>query len=394
MAHEHLEDALSILADLISFPTVSSGTNLELIAYVNERLDQIGARTRLTLDSGASKANLFATIGPPEMDGGVVLSGHTDVVPVEGQEWSSDPFVASERDGRMYGRGACDMKGFLACAMALAPSFAEADLQRPLHLAFTYDEEVGCLGAQVMLKELVASGRKPAICIVGEPTEMRIIEGNKGCCEYTTTFAGAEGHASEPERGVNAIEYAAHYINRLLEIGEALRSRAPATSRFDPPWSTIQIGRISGGIARNIIAGACSVDWELRPINAADFAFARQHARDYVETELLPRMRAVAPEADVVTEVIGEVAGLEPMSPCEAEALVRALTGDNAPTACASFGTEAGLYQELDISTVVCGPGSIEQAHKPDEYVGVDQLQACLAMIGNLLPRLTSLPAG
>jgi acetylornithine deacetylase len=389
MAREHLESTLSILADLIAFPTVSSETNLELIAFVNERLDQIGVRTRLTLDSGASKANLFATIGPPEMDGGVILAGHTDVVPVDGQEWSSDPFVAREHEGRLYGRGACDMKGFLACAMALAPSFAEADLKLPLHLAFTYDEEVGCLGAQVMLNELAASGRRPAVCIIGEPTEMRIVAGNKGCCEYTTTFTGLEGHASEPDRGVNAIEFAVRYINRLLDIGEALKARAPAASQFDPPWSTIQVGRIGGGIARNIIAGACSVDWELRPIGAADFAFAKQHVRDYVETELLPRMRAVAPEADVVTEVIGEVAGLEPMSPCEAEALVRALTGDNGPTACASFASEAGLYQELGISTVMCGPGSIAQAHKPDEYVGIDQLHACLAMIENLLPRLS-----
>ena len=180
------------------------------------------------------------------------------------------------------------------------------------------------------------------------------------------------------------------YITRLLEIGEALKNRAPATSRFDPPWSTIQVGRMAGGIARNIIAGACSVEWELRPISGADFTFARQHIRDYVETELLPRMRSVCADAGIVTEVIGEVAGLEPMNQCEAEALVRALTGDRDPALCVSFGTEAGLFQELGISTVICGPGSIEQAHKPDEFVDIAQLDACLGMIGNLRDRLVA----
>ena len=388
MAHERLDDALAILSDLIAFRSVSADSNLELIAYVNEKLDQIDARTRLTLDAGATKANLFATIGPPELDGGVILSGHTDVVPVEGQEWSSDPFTATRRGDRIYGRGACDMKGFLACAMALGPDFAAADLVRPLHLAFTYDEEVGCLGAQVMLKEVASSGRRPSICIVGEPTQMRVIEGHKGCCEYTTNFTGLEGHASQPEHGVNAVEYAVRFIDHLLTVGEALKGRAPETSRFDPPWSTVQVGKIAGGIARNIIAGACSVEWELRPINAADFAFAKEHVRAYVETELLPRMRAVSPAADVVTEVIGEVVGLEPMNPSEAEALVRALTGNNDPALCVSFGTEAGLFQGLGISTVICGPGSIDQAHKPDEFVDIAELDACLKMIGNLRTRL------
>lgn len=390
MAHDLLEDTLSILGDLIAFPSISRDSNLEMIAYINRKLDRIGARTYLTLDAGGTKANLFATLGPPDMDGGIILSGHTDVVPVEGQEWSSDPFAATLRDRRLYGRGACDMKGFIACAMAMAPAFAASALKRPLHMAFTYDEEVGCLGAQVMLDDLAATGPKPAVCIVGEPTEMRIIEGHKGCCEYTTTFTGTQGHASQPDLGVNAVEYAVRYITRLLDIGETLKTRAPAHSPFDPPWSTIQVGRMAGGVARNIIAGACTVEWELRPINADDFAFAKTHIQDYVETELLPRMRAVYPHADVVTEIIGEVAGLEPMRPSEAEAVVRALTGDTTHATCVSFGTEAGLFQRHGISTVICGPGSIAQAHKADEYIALDQLDACLAMIGNLRQRLSS----
>jgi acetylornithine deacetylase len=389
VAHELRGEAVAILGELIAFPSISQGTNQALIDYLRERLERLGARIRLSRDATGGKANLFATFGP-DGDGGIVLSGHSDVVPVEGQRWSGDPFVAAERDGRLYGRGACDMKGFIACAVALAPRFAASALARPLHLAFTYDEEVGCLGAQVLLDALAKSGVKPAICIVGEPTEMRIIEGHKGCCEYTTTFRGSEGHASQPDKGVNAIEHAARYIGRLLEIGEALKARCPENSRFDPPWSTVQVGRISGGAARNIIAGSCALEWELRPVNAADFDYAKAQIARYVDTELLPRMRASSATAAIVTETVGEVAGLEPMPHSEAEALVRTLTGDRMPASCVSFGTEAGLFQQRGISTVICGPGSIEQAHKPDEYIELAQLDACLAMLGNLQAQLAA----
>jgi acetylornithine deacetylase len=388
MAHGKLDETIAILSDLVAFPTVSQDSNLSLIAYLNQRLDDIGARTYLTVDAGGTKANLFATLGPPEIDGGVVLSGHTDVVPVEGQDWSGDPFALRRDDGRLYGRGTCDMKGFIACVMALAPELQQAGLRRPLHLAFTYDEEVGCLGAQVMLQKLSETGPKPAICIVGEPTDMRLIEGHKGCCEYTTTFTGLEGHASLPHRGVNAVEYAVRYIGKLLDIGEALRARAPATSRFEPPWSTIQVGRIAGGVARNIIAGSCAVEWELRNVNAGDLGYAKAEIAGYVDTELLPRMRAVFADASIVTETIGEVAGLEPLDECEAEALVRALTGDRSEAVCVSFGTEAGLYQQHGVSTVICGPGSIAQAHRPDEFIEIAELDACLDMIGGLTTRL------
>ncbi len=389
MPHELREDALALLTDLIGFESVSQNSNLDLIAYVNHKLDLIGARTYLTLAPDGTKANLFATLGPPETDGGIILSGHTDVVPVEGQDWSHDPFTAIEREGRIYGRGSCDMKGFLACAMAYAPLLAEAGLTRPIHLAFTYDEEVGCLGAGVMLKSLEDTGRKPAVCIVGEPTSMKIIEGHKGCCEYLTTFTGLEGHASMPDRGLNAVEYAVRYITRLLEIGEALKARAPENSRFDPPWSTIQVGRMAGGVARNIIAGHCEVDWELRPVNNADFHFAKSEIEAYVTAELLPRMRSAFPDASVMTETVGEVVGLEPMSQSEADELVRALTGQTDPATCVSFGTEAGLFQQMGISTIICGPGSIAQAHKPDEFIEISEIDACLDMIGNLGKRLS-----
>ncbi|MGF1609317.1 MAG: M20/M25/M40 family metallo-hydrolase, partial [Kiloniellales bacterium] len=285
------------------------------------------------------------------------------------------------------GRGACDMKGFIACALALAPRFAAADLKRPLHFAFTYDEEVGCLGAQVMLKALAESGRKPSVCIIGEPTEMRIIEGHKGCYEYTTEFGGLEAHGSMPEAGVNAVEYAARFIAKLLDVAEALKARAPQGSAFEPPWSTIQTGLIRGGIARNVIPRDCAVEWEMRPVTRGDADFALGAIRDYAENTLLPQMRARYAEASIVTHVISEVEGLQPMPQSEALDLVQELTGGNSREL-VSFGTEAGLYQQLGISTVVCGPGSIAQAHKPDEYVSLDQLGLCLCMIERLIPKL------
>ncbi|WDR02644.1 acetylornithine deacetylase [Devosia algicola] len=390
MAHPLLTDATALLDDLIAYDSISLKSNLSLIAYLAERLDHLGIHTSLSHSSDGQRANLFATVGPLDTDGGIVLSGHTDVVPVAGQDWTGDPFTTRLHDDRIYGRGTCDMKGFIACAMASAPLFASQKLTRPLHFAFTFDEEVSCLGAQVMLEQLARTGPKPAVCIVGEPTEMRIIEGHKGCCEYATHFTGSPGHASQPDLGVNAVHYAVRYVTRLLEIGEALKARAPKDSRFDPPWSTIQVGRIEGGTARNIIAGACSLSWELRPVNAADLAFAKTDITTYVQNTLLPAMQAVSPDADIVTDIIGEIIGLQPMSQSEAETLVRALTGDNAPAQCVAFGTEAGLFQQLGIATVICGPGSIQQAHKADEFVALSQLDTCLSMMSQLRNRLAA----
>jgi acetylornithine deacetylase len=381
-----LDETRAILADLIAFPTVSADSNLELIAYCAAMLDALGARTDMTLDASGQKANLFASLGP-DIDGGIVLAGHTDVVPVEGQEWSTDPFQAVERDGLIHGRGSCDMKGFLACALALAPRAAEAELRRPVHFAFTYDEEAGCLGAPGMLKALAEVGRRPGICIIGEPTEMRIVEGHKGCNEYTTRFAGLAGHSSRPDLGVSAVEYAVRYAGRLLELREALVARAPAGSRFEPPWSTLQVGRLSGGIAHNVVADHCELAWELRPVVETDTDFVKSALGTYVEDTLLPAMQAIHPEASIETEVIGEVAGFEPMSESEAAVLVAELTGGNRRDV-VSFSTEAGFYQRQGISTVICGPGSIAQAHTADEFVAVEQLQLCLQMIGKVVDRL------
>lgn len=378
----------AILGDLIAFPTVSSASNLDLIAYASDLLGDAGASVSVNRDATGAKANLFATLGPAG-DGGIVLSGHTDVVPVEGQDWTSDPFRMVERDGRLYGRGACDMKGFIAACLAMAPRYAALDLKRPLHFAFTYDEEIGCFGAQTLVGEIARAGIRPAVAIVGEPTGMRVIEGHKGCYEYTTEFTGLEGHGSQPDRGVNAVEYAARYINRLLDLGEALKPRAPAGSRFDPPWSTLQVGCIHGGAARNIIAGHCSVEWEMRPVQQSDADFVRDGIARHVDTVLRPAMRAVSPDADIVTLTVGEVEGLQVVPESEARAIVCELTGQSGADVVA-FGTEAGLFQAAGMSAVICGPGSISQAHKPDEFVALDQLAACMNMLEKLGAKLTA----
>ncbi len=375
-----------ILAELIAFPTVSSEGNLEMIAYAADLLGSAGASISISRDASGAKANLFATLGPSG-NGGIVLSGHTDVVPVDGQDWTGDPFRMAERSGRLYGRGACDMKGFIAACLAMVPSFAASELRRPLHFAFTYDEEVGCFGARALVEELARAGVKPSVAIIGEPTEMRVIEGHKGCYEYTTEFVGLEGHGSQPGRGVNAVEYAVRYVSRLLELGEQLKARAPAASRFDPPWTTLQVGRFNGGAARNVIAGSCTVEWEMRPVQKSDAEFVKADIGAYVEKVLKPAMQAVAPQAAIVTHTIGEVEGLAVASESEARDIVFELTGcDHADVV--AFGTEAGLFQEAGMSVVICGPGSIEQAHKPDEFIAIDQLAACLEMLDKLRLKL------
>jgi len=381
-----LADTTAILGDLVAFPTVSSESNLEMAGYLAERLTEAGARVEMIHNDTYTKANVFATLGPEE-DGGIVLSGHTDVVPVEDQDWTSEPFAMREADGRLYGRGTCDMKGFIAAALATARDYSPDRLRRPLHFAFTYDEETGCFGGRALVEHLKTHDLRPALAIVGEPTGMQIIEGHKGCYEYTTSFTGLEGHGSAPDRGVNAVEYAVRYAARLMALHEDLRARAPSGSPFDPPWTTVNIGRLSGGVAHNVIANHAEVDWEMRPVQTEDADFVRDALRDYVEGTLLPAMRRVAPKAGIETTVIGEVEGLLPMPVNEARALVSDLTGGNS-TGVVPFGTEAGLFQTLGLSVVVCGPGSIEQAHKADEYLEARQLSACIDMLSRLRTKL------
>lgn len=272
------------------------------------------------------------------------------------------------------------MKGFIAAATVMAPYFAERNLKRPIHFSFTYDEEVGCLGARALVPELQSRGIRPTMAIIGEPTEMRVIEGHKGCCEYTVDFTGLEGHGSAPHRGVNAAEYAVRYVSELMALRGELMLRAPRSSRFEPPWTTINVGRVSGGVAHNVIPGKANVEWEMRPVQDGDADYVKDTMQRLIDTDLLPAMRAVCPEAGIETHVIGEVVGLEIMGDNAARDLVAGLLGANGADV-VPFGTEAGLFQQMGMSVVVCGPGSIEQAHKPDEFISIEQLDMCLDML-------------
>ncbi len=386
-----LDDAKSILADLIAFPTISAGSNLDMIAYLADRFEACGARVDLWHDATGQKANLLATIGP-DGDGGLVLSGHSDVVPVSDQDWTSDPFRMVERDGKLFGRGSCDMKGFIAACLALAPRFAEMVGDRPLHFAITYDEETGCLGAVDLVEALRDRKLRPRLAVIGEPTSMRLVDGHKGCCEYSVRFDGLEGHGSTPERGVNAVEYAARYASRLLELREVLKSRAPPDSRFEPPWTTLNIGALRGGSTHNVIAAKARLDWEMRPVHDGDAAFVKTEIAAYCEDVLLPAMQSAHADAGITTEVIGEVAGLVPRAQNDAVRLLAELTGANG-AGLVPFSTEAGLFQSLGMDVVICGPGSIEQAHKADEFLSVDQLAHCLDLLERLGNRWGTAPA-
>ncbi|MBV1864055.1 MAG: acetylornithine deacetylase [Rhodobacteraceae bacterium] len=383
---DRLEETIAVLDRLIAFPTVSCDSNSECIDWIAEYLGRLGAKCTLTSDT-PGKANLFATLGP-DVAGGVILSGHTDVVPVVGQNWASDPFQLRRENGILYGRGTCDMKGFIAAALVTAKYCARQGLHRPLHLAFTYDEEIGCLGARVLVDEMIKSGVQPAACIIGEPTSMGIIEAHKGCCEYSYEFKGLEGHSSLPDLGVNALEYASRYVARLMELRAALPDRAPEGCRFDPPHSTLQITGLRSGIAHNVIPALAQVDWEMRPVQESDRAYIRAAIAEYVTTVLRPQMQAANSACDITEVFASEVDGLEPDPGSEAIRIVRFLTGAN-ETGVVSFGTEAGLFQKAGISSVICGPGSIEQAHKPDEFVSEEQLNTCLKMLAKLGETLT-----
>ena len=383
-----LETTKSILADLIAFPTVSYDSNLDMIDYIAGYLEERGARVDVFKDETGHKANLFATIGP-DGDGGLVLSGHSDVVPVTDQDWTDDPFQMVECEGKLFGRGTCDMKGFIAATLAMAPEFAKAPLTRPIHFAFTHDEETGCIGAGHLVEALRERDIHPSMAIIGEPTMMRIIEGHKGCYEYTTRFQGLEGHGSAPDVGVNAVEYAVRYVNRLMELREDLKSMTPAGSQFEPPWTTMNIGALQGGSVHNVIAPKAEVKWEMRTVQTSDADYVKSEIGHYCENVLLPAMQAVHPNASIETEIMGEVAGLIPTDENEARQIVSELTGANT-TDLVAFGTEAGLFQSLGMDVIVCGPGSIEQAHKADEFLAIDQLTQCLTLLEKLTKRFST----
>lgn len=334
-------------------------------------------------DATGGKANLFATIGPREM-GGVILSGHTDVVPVGGQEWAADPFRLTERDGRLYGRGTADMKGFIALALALVPQARRRRLERPLHLALSFDEEVGCLGVPLLIRALPEGTARPRRAIIGEPTEMRVANAHKGCRFFATRVRGREAHGSTPERGLNAIAAAAEIVAEIGRLAAARRAAASPGNGFDPPHTTFNIGRIEGGSATNIIAGDCRLAWEFRNLPGDDPDAIEAEIERFVAADLLPRLRAAHAEAAVETVRVANVPPLVPEAGSPAEALAARLAGANKATTVA-FVTEAGHFQTAGIPAIVCGPGSIHQAHQPDEFIALDQLAAGAAFLDRLL---------
>ena len=373
--------SIKILTDLIAFKTISGEDNSSLIDYCDNILNSLGANSFRTFDSEKKKVNLFSTFKSKNSNNKkpIIFSGHTDVVPVS-KGWTSDPFMATIKNDKLYGRGSCDMKGFIACVLAYAPIFSQSNLDRDIHFSFTFDEETACLGAPILIEELKKRGVDSGICIIGEPTNMKIIDAHKGCYEYTTYFEGLAGHSSQPHKGVSAVEYAARYVNKLIELREKLKEREPKDSIFDPPYSTLQIGGIFGGIAHNVIADKCHINWETRPVVKEDGIFLNSEIDKYANEILIPEMKKIFPNSSIKKKIIGEVVGFDREEDSKACEFVANITGDNSREV-VSFGTEAGLFQEVGISTVVCGPGSIQQAHKIDEFIELNELKKCLIFL-------------
>jgi len=372
-----------LLARLVAFDTTSAKSNLALVHFVRAYLAEHGVDSELIPNEDATKANLYATVGPRE-PGGVALSGHTDVVPADAREWHSDPFTLSARDGRLHGRGSADMKGFLACVLALVPEMAAAKLATPIHLAFSYDEEVGCAGVRPMIEALGAGLLKPRLAIVGEPTMMQVVDAHKSIQEFVTEVTGFEAHSSMTHLGANAIFAAAEIVGEIARIRDELIAEGDATGRFKPPYSSIEIGHVSGGTAINIVPRHCRLHWEMRGLPGVDPAAVLERVERFGRETVLPRLRAVSGDTDIETRLGVNVPGLAPAADEPAQRLALRLTERN-DTIAVAYGTEAGLFQRAGIPTVVCGPGDIAVAHRPDEYIEKEQIAACTRFLRRLI---------
>ena len=366
-------ETIKILEKLVSFQSISGTSTREINNFIVECLMRHGVEPVLSYDGDGERSNVFATIGP-KIDGGVLFNGHTDVVPVEGQKWSTDPFTLTQIEDRLYGRGSVDMKGFLACALASLPNFLAANLIRPIHLAFSYDEETGGFGMPVLLKSMAENQFQPGVVIVGEPTEMKIITGHKGSYEMRTEISGYEVHSSNPLLGVNAISVAMELISKMEEIGQDRASNPIPGSPYDPPFATFNVGIIEGGAASNATAGWCNFDWEYRPMPDEDGEKTIAEIENFANTKLLPKMKEISDEADINIITQAPVGGLDDRNAAKASAFITEITGLNSKGV-VSFGTDAGYFSDKGYSTVVFGPGSINRAHKPDEYVKVSELR-------------------
>ena len=381
-----------MLARLVAFPTVSSESNLDCIDFIRAYLASHGVESRLVPNRDGTKASLHATIGP-SVEGGVVLSGHTDVVPVAGQDWTSDPFLLTERQGRLYGRGTCDMKGFDALVLAAVPAMVAAGLRRPIHLALSYDEEVGCQGAPFLVEDMLRHVPTPSAVIVGEPTRMRTVTAHKGSVSYFTNVRGHSVHSSRIDIGVSAVMVAARLVvwhdDRLRENLDRARAETdPLTRLFEPPCTTLHCGVIHGGTAANIVAGACSFVTDIRGIPSDDPWAYKARFEAYVRDVVEPGRKVIAPASGIDIVHRAAVPALKPEADGAAERLVRRLTGDNGQHVVA-YGTEAGIFQNGGWSSVVCGPGDIAQAHQADEYIEIAEFEAGERFIDQLVSHLT-----
>ncbi|WP_186018311.1 acetylornithine deacetylase [Burkholderia gladioli] len=382
--------SLDWVRDLVAMDTTSRVPNLGLIETVRDALAERGIASTLTRDKREGWANLFATIPAHDgaTDGGVVLSGHTDVVPVDGQDWDSDPFKPAIRDGRLYGRGTCDMKGFIGAALALVPEMQAARLAKPIHFALSYDEEIGCAGAPLLIADLKQRGLNPSGCIVGEPTSMRPIIAHKGINTYRCCVRGHAAHSSLTPKGLNAIEYAARLICHIRDIADEFRAKGPFDELYDVPFTTAQTSQIQGGNAINTVPAECRFSFEFRnlPTLDPDAIFAKIDA--YARDTLLPKMRREHPDAAIEISKIASAPGLDADEQAAITQLVRALSADQSQRKVA-YGTEAGLFANAGIPSVVCGPGNIEQAHKPNEYVELAQLDGCERFLRKFIYSMT-----
>jgi acetylornithine deacetylase len=379
-----LSDAKDLLAKLVGFDTTSAKSNLDLITFVQDYLDSHGVASTLVPSADDQKASLYATIGDDK--GGIGLSGHSDCVPVEGQTWTSDPFALTERGGKLYGRGTCDMKGFIACVLASLPLFKARELKEPIHIIISYDEEVGCAGVRPLLARMGEDLPRPRAVIVGEPTSMQVIDGHKRIDVYRTTVTGKEAHSSVPAIGVNAISVAAKLVDEIDRVAAEIAA-TENDPRFEPPYSTVSVGMIDGGTAPNIVPKTCEIRWQVRSLPSADADEVPGKLMAFAEKSLLPQMHKVAPEAGVETKSQTSVPAFSAAPQSDAVALAMALTGANR-TSGVSYATEAGLFEQAGCPAVVCGPGDIAQAHAADEFLSVAQLEACLKFLGDLTNRL------
>ncbi len=379
--------SVELLRRLVAFPTVSRDSNLPLIDWVEDYLEPLGARCRRTWNVDNNKANLYATIGP-DTPGGVVLSGHTDVVPVDGQDWRTDPFELTELDGLLYGRGTSDMKGFSAVFLSRLALLDPMALKKPLHLALSYDEEIGCLGVDRMIDDALDHCTKPDFAIIGEPTTMQIVRAHKSISVFRTVVTGQAAHSSQPHRGAGAIIAAGRIIEHLDAIGRSRRAEA-GESGCEPAWTTVQVGTIKGGTAVNILPAHCEFLWEYRALPEESPDSIRKAVQTFIDKEVLPDLREFAPQASIETTVIARVPPLTPDPNATAERWVRTLAGvRDGGSAEVSFATEAGSFQRAGVSSVVCGPGSIDQAHQPNEFIDPAELTRCEAMVDDVFAYL------